>query len=321
MKKQHSSLTRQPFISVIMPVYNAENFIVEAINSILNQTYRNFELIIVDDASTDTSWEIIKQYAKLYPKYVKAIRLKKNRNCGGDACANEGLRIAKGKYIARMDADDISYPKRLAIQVAYLEKHPKIFLVGTHADVVDTDGKLIGEKKEPTNQKAIYNAYFSFNPLTHPSCMFRRITKKKRFTYSIGYSANNDYYTFFMALCKRKQFVNLSEKLIAHRIHNHSSTFTNIKGKFFNVLKIRFMMVRKYGYVPQPKDVLICLLQTIIIFSLPESLLLYLYLFAKGIIRIKIPFMYVIARSPKVTEAISLSQIRLPRPRLDESSQ
>jgi glycosyltransferase involved in cell wall biosynthesis len=110
-----------------MPVYNAGRFLAPAIESILKQTYKNFELIIVDDASTDNSLEIIKGYKRRFRKRITVVQIARNLNKGGDVCANEGLKYAKGKYIARMDSDDIAHPLRLDKQVEFLENTANIF--------------------------------------------------------------------------------------------------------------------------------------------------------------------------------------------------
>jgi len=137
-------INKQPLVSVIMPVYNAGDFLRPAIKSILKQTYKNFELIIIDDASTDNSWAIIKDFKTKNPRKIITIKLKRNLNKGGDACANVGYRKAKGEFVARMDADDISDPKRLEKQVDYLLKNKDIFMVGTQAWVIDKKGEIIG---------------------------------------------------------------------------------------------------------------------------------------------------------------------------------
>src|SRR5574340_1133697 len=207
MKKNNS----QPLVSVIMPVYNAGEYLVEAIDSIIKQTYRNFEFIIINDNSSDESWKIIRRYQKKYPRFIKTVNLTKTMNRGGDACANEGLKKAKGKYIARMDADDIAFPKRLEKQVGFLEKNPNIFLVGANAWVIDKKGKIIGKKEEPSTTSAIYKAYFTFHPIIHPVSMFRRKIGKDQFFYPKKFSANNDYYIFFKMLCQGSQYINLKE--------------------------------------------------------------------------------------------------------------
>ena len=233
----------KPLVSVVMPVYNAQDYLAEAINSMLSQTYQNFELIIIDDASKDSSPEIIKRYQKKFPKKIKIITVKKNLNRGGDHCANLGIEIAKGKYIARMDADDISLPHRLEKQVEFLEKNPKVFLLGSNAYVIDKRGKVIGDKLEPSSSEEIYKSYTRFHPIIHPSAMCRRLINGRKFLYKIKYNANNDYYTFFSLLCQGFVFRNLDEKLIYYRIHETNDTFVNIKGKLINTLKIRFEMI------------------------------------------------------------------------------
>jgi glycosyltransferase involved in cell wall biosynthesis len=272
-----------PLISVIMPVYNAGDYLVPAVESILHQTYQNFEFIIIDDASTDNSLDVLRRYKKLYPDKIKLLALKKNRNHGGDRCVNQGLKLAKGKYIARMDADDIAVLTRLEKQVTFLETHPDIFLVGSSAHVIDSKGNTIGEKLEPNSTKDIYNAYFTFHPLIHPTCMFRRIHKGIEFRYNIKFSANNDYYTFFGILCKGYKFINLDEKLLYYRIHGKNDTFVNMKQKFSNTLKIRYEIVTKYGYKPSPRALLITIFQSLAIYLLPEKMLRNLYFLAKGI--------------------------------------
>lgn len=277
---------RKPLVSVVMPVYNAQKYVGQAIKSILRQTYRNFELIIVNDASTDRSLQIIKRYKKRYPRKIKIIDLKENLNKGGDACANEGLKVARGKYIARMDADDVAVHERLAKQVAFLEGNPEVFLVGSNAYVIDQKGEIMGEKREPAKNSAISQSYFTFNPIIHPTALFRATyLSKQPFRYIIQYSANNDYYTFFKLNCQGAVFANLARKLLYHRIHDGNDTFLNIKEKFANTLKARIEMVRTFGYEPTLKQLLITFAQSAIVFTLPERLLRDIYLLAKGIVR------------------------------------
>lgn len=274
------NMKRKPLVSVIMPSYNAQDYISEAIKSILAQTYEKFELIIINDASTDRTLQIIKRFKD---RRIKVITLTKNLNGGGDSCANIGIEKARGKYIARMDADDIALPTRLERQVEFLEENKSVFLVGSQAQVIDKNGNYIGEKEEPKTVTDIYNAYFTFHPLIHPTCMFRRKIGKKTFSYKIRYSANNDYYTFFSLICKGFIFANLDETLLKLRVHGKNDTFVNIKEKFLNTLKIRLKMVMFHGYRPSPKSVIINFVQAATILLLPESILIPLYFKMKGI--------------------------------------
>ncbi|MCL5432668.1 MAG: glycosyltransferase family 2 protein [Patescibacteria group bacterium] len=276
-------MNKKPLVSVIMPVYNAGDYLSDAIDSVIDQTYKNFELIIINDASTDNSLKIIKKFKKFYPKKIKVINIKTNLNRGGDSCANKGIQKASGKYIARMDADDVCDSERLKKQVEFLENNPNVFLVGTNAHVINKHGEKIGEKIEPLTYQNIKKAYFTFHPLIHPSCMYRQKINGRKFKYEIKYSANNDYYTFFKLLCNGLEFVNLPEKLMYFRIHDKNDTFVNMKEKYLNTLKIRLLMVFRYGYKPTLANWFTCFAQTIVVYALPEKILTQIYFLAKGI--------------------------------------
>ncbi len=285
---KHISKEASPLVSVVMPVYNAKKYVAEAIESILTQTFQDFELIVVDDASTDSSPAIIKRYQKRYPHKIRIITMKKNVNCGGDRCANEGIKIARGEYIARMDADDISHPTRFEKQVRALKHDHELFLIGANAYVIDAHGHIIGDKLEPVKRQEIQKAYFTFHPIIHPSVMFRKYIEnngeKKLFQYKTKYSANNDYYTFFSLICEGKKVLNLKEKLLSYRMHGKNDTFVNVKKKFTNTLNIRLEIMQTYGYMPSFLQIMTTILQTIVLFTLPESITIQLYLFAKGIV-------------------------------------
>ena len=186
-----------------------------------------------------------------------------------------------------MDADDIAHKTRLQKQVNFLEENKNVFLVGSNAYVIDKNGKIIGEKLEPTSPTDIYYAYFTFHPLIHPSCMFRATTNGNKFVYKLKYSANNDYLTFFTLLCRGAIFANLEEKLLYYRIHGKNDTFIHMKKKFWNTLKIRYEMLTKFGYKPTVKNISINIAQTALCLFLPEKVLLNVYLVSKGIINKK----------------------------------
>jgi glycosyltransferase EpsE len=287
--------TNRPLVSVVMPVYNADAYLTRAIDSILRQTYENLELIIVDDASIDGSVGIIERYKRLYPKKISFVRLSKNLNRGGDSCANVGISSAKGKYIARMDADDVSHPKRIEKQVRFLERHSSIFLVGSNAHIINKEEEVIGVKSEPNSHAEILKGYFTFHPVVHSSCMYRRFLKNgKIFIYDKKYKCNNDYYTFFKLIVDGYSFHNLSEKLIRYRIHDKSVTFSNIRKNFIQTFKIRMEMVFKHGFRPTLSGIFITSLQIGVVSLLPEKILLKLYLLTKGIAKIHL-------RTPSVT--------------------
>lgn len=279
--QKHSSL-----VSVVMPVYNAGDFLVSAIESILRQTYKNYEFIIINDASTDSSLKIIKKYQKRYPEKIKLINLISNLNKGGDSCANLGIKKAKGKYIAKMDADDISHPRRLEKEVEFLEKNKNIFLVGSNAYVINQKGKVVGEKKEPLTSYEIFKEYIYFNPIIHPTIMFRNKLRKSENFYKIKYPLANDYYTFFTLQCKGYNFANLPEKLIYYRIYGGNNSLKNIRAGLIDNLKIKISILSKYSYPLTSKAVLTNIVYLLIGIILPQKLSFYLYLISKNIITI-----------------------------------
>lgn len=278
---------RLPLVSVVMPVYNAQKNLPASIESILTQTYKRFELIIVDDSSTDNSLKIAKSYKRRFRRKINIIISGKNLNGGGDMCANLGIERARGKYIARMDADDIAAPQRLEKQVDFLEHHRRVFLVGSNAYVINRRGSIIGEKLEPTRLSNIYRSYATFHPIINPTVMLRRVFKRDIFCYQIRYSANNDYYTFFKFLCKGYIFANLPEKLIYLRIHDKNDLFIDMKKKILDTIRIRLEMVLNFNYKPSIKDLCINIAQGVILLLLPETAIKHLYMVISGIIRPK----------------------------------
>lgn len=274
-----------PLVSVVIPVYNAESFIAESIESMLSQTYKHIEVIIIDDNSTDNSWKIITSYQKRYPSLIRAVHLTHNMNKGGDTCANIGIQMAKGSLIARMDADDISHPTRIEKQVEFLRRNKNVFMVGASAYVIDKNGKTIGEKIMPEKNDQIYGQYMVFHPMIHPSVVFKKNVIKRKNFYLSKYSANNDYYTFFNLISQGYVFANLPEKLLKYRIYGNNNSLKTIKKNFFNTLRARIYIMKKYGYPLTPQVVFANIFQLLSIVLLPEKLIYYAYLFTRGIFK------------------------------------
>ncbi len=154
-------------VTILMPVYNGEKYLKEALESILNQTFTNFEFLIINDASTDNSKNIINSFNDHRIKLIE-----NKENLGLTKSLNKGISISQSEYIARMDADDISLPKRLGIQVKFMDKHPEIGAVGTWA-------KIIGDKnkkhiKTYSNFEKIKAVSFFKNIIVHPSVRIGR---------------------------------------------------------------------------------------------------------------------------------------------------
>jgi len=218
----------KPLISIIMAVRDNSQTITSAIKSILNQTYQNWELIIIDDASTD---DTVKQINRFEDSRVKLIQNQKRLKL--PSSLNLALKKAKGKYFARFDGDDICLPARLEKQVKFMQQDPKIDILGTWATQINLQGKIIGQLKPPTKHLQItkhFKCLRHHNPMIHPSLIFR---SKPRYNPFFTYSQD-----FELLLRSNKQgltLANLPEKLIKLRIKPQSLAKT-IKQHFYSHL-------------------------------------------------------------------------------------
>lgn len=217
-----------PLISVCMPVYNAERFVAEAVTSVLGQTRRDFELLILDDGSTDGSLAILKRHAEADPR----IRLTSRPNRGLAATLNELVDQARGEFIARMDSDDISLPERFERQVRYLQAHPDCLVVGCQALVIDTDGDPLcvwfqgqtHEELDAQNLRVDRQA-----SLCHPSVMMRRGAVLEVGKYSEQWLHGEDL-DLWLRLAERGRLGNLPEVLIKYRLHGANyGTLINLR--------------------------------------------------------------------------------------------
>lgn len=210
---------RHPKISCILPVYNGEQYLKEAITSILEQSYDDFEFIIVNDGSTDLSEEIIQRFANKDHR----IRYFKKTNSGLISSLNYALEKCKGEYIARMDADDISFPSRFKLQSDFLDSNPKTCAVGSAV----TEAKIINpfQVKRYSGRKQCRFGLLFFNCLGHPSVMIRRShLTKLNLRYDEGYPLAEDY-KLWCELNKHYDIDNLNKILLYYRRHpNQVST-------------------------------------------------------------------------------------------------
>jgi glycosyltransferase involved in cell wall biosynthesis len=158
-------------VSILLPVFNSEKTIERAVNSILAQTLENFELIIIDDASTDQTSQILSTYNQLDRRVI----IKKNeQNLGLARTLNKAISMSRGIYIARMDADDWAFPERLEKQVAFLDVHPEVDILGTGVFRVSQQGELLKKDLRPTTHERLIKTIYKTTPFYHPSVMIRR---------------------------------------------------------------------------------------------------------------------------------------------------
>ena len=217
-----------PVISVLMAIYNGERFAKEAIESILDQTFTDFELILIDDCSTDNTLQIMKQYDD-----PRIVIIENERNLGLAKSLNRGLDVARGKYIARMDADDISIPDRFSKQIDFLEKHFDIDVCGSWIKSIDINGNSIifGESKFPLSSNMI-NCYLLFdNPIAHPTVMFRKRIFQKIDKFNPEFIVAQDY-DLWTRTIEHFKISNIPEFLLNYRRHGGSISYN--REKFFH---------------------------------------------------------------------------------------
>jgi len=201
-----------PRVTVLMPVYNAERFLREAINSILDQSFKPFELLIIDDGSTDRSDQIIASYRDPRIRFVR-----NRRNLGVAATLNKGIALSSCELIARMDADDISHPQRLQKQFGFMKRNPACALLSTWARVISEDKKFVRMERYRSNFY-YYNLTFECW-MYHPTIMFRKSAVEQVGMYSIPYSEDHD---LFWRMSTRFPIANLAEPLVDCRLTSTS---------------------------------------------------------------------------------------------------
>ena len=209
-----------PKISVVLPIYNSEKFIYESVQSILAQTVDDFELILIDDASTDKTAKVL---ARLSDKRIKIIR--HEENLGLVKSLNEGLQEAKGEFIVRMDHDDIALPNRIEKQLNFLKLNTKIGLVGSGYRLLDEDGIIELTYRPPMTPDEINWGMCFLCPIAHPTVMARREIMNE---YG-GYKETAQYaedYELWERMTRKVDFANLNEPLLLLR--KHSNNMTNL---------------------------------------------------------------------------------------------
>jgi glycosyltransferase involved in cell wall biosynthesis len=228
-----------PVISIIMPFYNAAPFLAEAVKSILDQTFRNFEFIIINDGSTDESENIIQSFSDKRIKYIL-----NDKNMGLVYSLNKGLETAEGSLIARMDGDDISMPDRLERQFEYLRMHPEADLVATQVQLINEKGQLTGfwkEDRENCSPDLIREFLVVNNCIAHPTILAKaEIIKKLRYREAQGQA--EDYDLWLRWVSAGNSIHKVDQVLLKHRILPNSFTRSRQKNVFFKLAatKIRF---------------------------------------------------------------------------------
>lgn len=209
----------KPLISVIMSVKNGMPFVVEAVESILKQTIKDFEFLIIDDASTDQTWNFLSEITESDERITV---FKNTKNLGLTENLNKLLLHTKGTFIARQDADDVSNPQRFERQIEFFEKNLNVGLLGTAYFLIDSNGKLIENYSQPLSELEIKWQMLFHNAFCHTSVMIRNeILKKYQLKYDTNFKYSQDY-ELWLRVLQKTTAANLSETLVSFRKHSES---------------------------------------------------------------------------------------------------
>lgn len=226
----------EKLVSVIIPCYNAEKYLRESVESIMNQSYVNLEIICIDDCSTDDTLAILE---KLASKDARVKVLHNSKNMKIASSLNRGLEYSTGEYIARMDADDIALPDRIEKQVNYLEKNKETDICGTWCEKIDSEGKHIGKIIYPLLHNDLKVMLLFNSCFAHPTIMFRRAIYLSVGGYKDIMPVED--LEYWIRIVKSKRLANIPEILLKYRIHGNNVTKTHTSeklGKLSELLKV-----------------------------------------------------------------------------------
>lgn len=227
----------RPRVSVLMSVYNGERYLAEAVESILNQTFTDFEFIIVDDGSTDGTCVCLDAF-----RDQRIVRLRNETNIGLRRSLNKGLKLARGEYVARMDADDVSLPRRLEAQVAFMDAHPEVGVVGCAIRCIDSSGFTIRKVCHPTGHGPILWQLFFYTPIAHPTAVYRRAIVERVGGYdpSFAHAEDRDLWRRVSSVAR---LANLRETHLLYRVHSASVSHRHADIQWRNSARVTQRMI------------------------------------------------------------------------------
>jgi len=241
------NLKNTPKISVIMPVYNTEKYVWQAIESILSQSFDDFEFIIIDDCSTDTSYQICQSCAK------KDTRIKLSQNQGNIGVVKTrnrllGLVDEWSQYIAIMDADDISDPSRIQLQHDYLQEHKNISIVGSNISIIDDNSLVTWKRIYPQTQDEISKSIFIRSPFAQPSVMIRKSDLEKVWVYNEDFERCQDYELWCRFFDMWYMWANINQELLRYRVFSDQWKSKHLKLTLKNTIKVqkKYIFQRQY---------------------------------------------------------------------------
>jgi glycosyltransferase involved in cell wall biosynthesis len=261
---------KDPLVSVVIPVYNCERYLEVALDSIINQTYKNLEVIVIDDGSKDKSWKIMQAFAKK-DKRVHAFRNKENLKIVGTL--NFGVAQSKGKYIARMDGDDRRELDSIEKQVIFMESHPDVVVVGGAIDVCDSKLRPINRRPYPETDAEVRSKLFRYSPFAHPAIMLRASVLGPD-PYQNNWAED---YELYFRLGQKGKFANLNSKVLNLRTHRASVSQSKLDYQEKLTLFLRLKAVFEYGYMMSRSDKLYFAAQLLSKYLMPSHFRFWLF--------------------------------------------
>jgi glycosyltransferase involved in cell wall biosynthesis len=230
-----------------MSVFNGQAFLKEAIESILGQTFRDFEFLVIDDGSTDSTAEILSNYAS----HDGRMRVLRHENKGRAASLNDGIKFSNGKYVARMDADDIALPHRLLDQIDFMERHPKVGLLGGAVERINTVGQPIDILRPPLEDLEIKSVMLHYNPMCHPALVMRREVVLGSGGYRQALLDADDY-DLWLRIGERSKLANLDKVILQYRIHANQVSVRGMRHQVLCFLAARAAASLRRSGSPDP---------------------------------------------------------------------
>jgi len=241
-------VSRNPAISTVLPVYNGESYLREAVDSILGQTFTDFELIIINDGSTDGSGAILREFSSRDPRIV----LIERPNGGLVLALNEGIALARADLIARMDADDVAMPERFALQYARMSAAPQLGVLGSFIRLMDREGRIIRLADYPVTEAETAQFLEQGSPVAHPAVVMRRSAVLAAGGYRRAFAHCEDYDLWLRISEKGYGIANLPEPLLNYRMHGANVSTMHREAQEIGTMIARLSHRARLAGLPDP---------------------------------------------------------------------
>jgi len=266
-------MAKEIFVSVVSTGFNAGKYFEEAITSILNQTYKNYEYILIDNGSSDDSWKIIQKYAK---KDKRIIPIQNKKTLTIAESFNVGFKRCTGKYIVRQDADDWAFPERIEKQIELMKKDPEIVLCGGAIIVCDENLSSTYTRRYPETDKEIREKLFFYNPFAASATIMKKDAFEKIGFYDEHVDAAEDYDSYFR-LAKVGKIANVPEVIIKYRVANTGTSISKQNRQELQCILIRLRAITRYDFEINAAQKLTLVLHLFLSFFMPNKMKLWVF--------------------------------------------